>query len=72
MIWTLRDMWAFTGGCHYSFDCDKYQLKCGSCAVLGSFNKHDLSTLVLKNKIKYLSKSPILWVAISNWIKSFF
>jgi glycosyltransferase involved in cell wall biosynthesis len=70
VIWTLRDMWAFTGGCHYSFDCDKYQLKCGSCSVLGSFNKHDLSTLVFENKIKHLFKSPILWVAISNWIKN--
>ncbi len=24
MIWTLHDMWAFTGGCHYDEECKKY------------------------------------------------
>ena len=24
LVWTLRDMWAFTGGCHYSAGCDRY------------------------------------------------
>jgi hypothetical protein len=24
-VWTLHDMWAFTGGCHYSGTCESYQ-----------------------------------------------
>ncbi|MCB0502451.1 MAG: glycosyl transferase group 1, partial [Bacteroidetes bacterium] len=24
VVWTLHDMWAFTGGCHYSGDCTNY------------------------------------------------
>ncbi|RLD83483.1 MAG: glycosyl transferase group 1, partial [Bacteroidetes bacterium] len=24
IVWTLHDMWAFTGGCHYSGDCENY------------------------------------------------
>ena len=24
-IWTFRDMWPFTGGCHYSLECNKFQ-----------------------------------------------
>ena len=24
VVWTLHDMWAFTGGCHYSGECDRY------------------------------------------------
>ena len=70
VIWTMRDMWPFTGGCHHSFNCDKYKLNCGSCPVLGSDRKQDLSSLVLRKKIKYLSVLPIHWVAISNWMKT--
>ena len=25
IFWTLRDMWAFTGGCHYSIDCKQFK-----------------------------------------------
>jgi len=70
VVWTMRDMWPFTGGCHHSFDCDKYKLNCGYCPVLGSNRAQDLSNLVLRKKIKYLSKLPIHWVAISNWMKT--
>ncbi len=24
IVWTLHDMWPFTGGCHYSGECDRY------------------------------------------------
>ncbi len=30
LVWTLHDMWAFTGGCHYSQECDRYQGFCGA------------------------------------------
>ena len=69
IIWTLRDMWAFTGGCHYSFECTKYIQTCGSCPSLKSKKSNDLSTLVFRRKKKYLSKANIHWVAISNWMK---
>ncbi|MEI6610875.1 MAG: glucosyltransferase, partial [Deltaproteobacteria bacterium] len=62
VVWTLRDMWSFTGGCHYSFDCDKYKSTCGCCPVLGSNSKQDLSFIGLQKKIKYLSASSIHWV----------
>ena len=70
IVWTIRDMWPFTGGCHHSFNCEKYKLKCGSCPVLGSDVKKDLSSFVLRKKIKYLSVLPIKWVAISSWMKA--
>ena len=31
LVWTLHDMWAFTGGCHYSYGCDRYLPSCGNC-----------------------------------------
>ncbi len=70
VVWTLRDMWAFTGGCHYSFDCLRYRDKCGSCPVLASHRETDLSRLVLRRKLNYLSDTAIQWVAISSWMKN--
>lgn len=68
ILWTLRDMWPFTGGCHYSMDCIKYKTGCGSCIQLGSTKKYDLSHLILRRKEKnYSSKMQI--VAISSWLK---
>jgi len=69
VIWTLRDMWAFSGGCHLSFECIKYKYNCGVCPALKSKKNKDLSFVGLNRKIRYLRSSPITWVAISSWIK---
>lgn len=69
IVWTLRDMWAFTGGCHYSFDCLGYENHCGVCPALNSSKERDLSFKGIKNK-NVLSQLPIRWVAISSWMKS--
>jgi len=34
MIWTLHDMWSFTGYCAYSNDCKRWLTGCGSCPQL--------------------------------------
>ena len=31
VVWTLHDMNAFTGGCHYSGDCTKFRVDCSNC-----------------------------------------
>lgn len=67
IIWTIRDMWPMTGGCHYSFDCTKYKLECGSCPQLNSDSKHDISRWILNRKVKKLHSS-IKVVGISNWL----
>lgn len=69
VIWTLRDMWAFTGGCHYSFDCMKYTKSCKNCPVLSNNGNYDLSTYVQARKRKFLASENIHWVAISSWMK---
>ena len=30
-VFTLHDMWAFTGHCAYSYDCDRWKIGCGKC-----------------------------------------
>lgn len=67
IIWTFRDMWPMTGGCHYSLDCEKYLYNCGNCPQLGGKHFTDLSYLVLKRKRKYIPKNLKI-VAISHWL----
>ena len=34
IFWTLHDMWAFTGRCHYAGICEKYKNVCNACPFL--------------------------------------
>lgn len=68
VIWTMRDMWPLTGGCHHSFACEKYRFGCGNCPHLHSTTRNDLSSWVIKQKIKTYG-SNIFGVAISSWLK---
>ncbi len=67
IVWTMRDMWPFTGGCHYSIDCDRYRVGCGACPQLRSNNKLDLSSLIVSNKRHSLPRSMRI-VGVSNWL----
>jgi glycosyltransferase involved in cell wall biosynthesis len=66
-VWTLRDMWPFTGGCHYALDCQRYSAACGACPALGSRHPHDLSQRVFQRKAKYYPHQMTI-VGISSWI----
>ncbi len=43
VVWTLHDMNAFTGGCHYDLGCGRFAAQCGACPQLGSRSENDLS-----------------------------
>jgi glycosyltransferase involved in cell wall biosynthesis len=67
IVWTMRDMWPFTGGCHYAIDCDRYKVGCGKCPQLFSKNHYDLTKLVVANKRSALPKQ-LQVVGISEWL----
>ncbi len=69
IVWTLRDMWPLTGGCHYSLECENYKYGCGNCIQLGSNKNHDLSKFIINRKIKFFPKNMTI-VGISNWISN--
>lgn len=70
IIWSLHDMWAFTGGCHYDEECNRYKSQCGECKVLSSNKKSDLSYRVFKRKKKSYSKiSDLTVVGLSQWLQ---
>lgn len=68
MVWTLHDMWMFTGGCHYSDGCTRFHECCGQCPMLGSTQEHDLSRKTWQAKQRGWQNLPISLVAPSNWL----
>ena len=68
LIWTMHDMWAFTGGCHYDEGCGRYVAACGRCPVLGSSRQWDLSSWVMRRKRRAWREVPITLVAPSRWL----
>ncbi len=68
IVWTLHDMWAFTGGCHIDGGCGRYQESCGCCPHLGSKRRHDLSYKVLRRKKKSWRNTNMVIVCVSNWL----
>jgi glycosyltransferase involved in cell wall biosynthesis len=68
IILTLHDMWGFTGGCHYSGDCDRYTKACGACPQLNSSSENDLSRWVWERKWKKWQNLNLTIVTPSHWL----
>ncbi|MBA7568028.1 putative teichuronic acid biosynthesis glycosyltransferase TuaC [subsurface metagenome] len=68
IVWTLHDMWAFSGGCHYDEECGKYINNCGRCPLLNSNKKNDLSYKIWKRKEKSWKNLDLTIVTVSSWL----
>jgi glycosyltransferase involved in cell wall biosynthesis len=68
LVWTLHDMWPFTGGCHYSQECQRYTTSCGSCPQLGSNKEKDLSRWVWQRKLNAWKNINLAIVTPSHWL----
>ncbi len=69
IVWSLHDNWAFTGGCHIMWECDRYKQSCGTCPRLGSSKENDLSRKVYTRKLKTFSHLPNMKIiGLSNWL----
>lgn len=68
IVWTMHDMWAMTGGCHHSRECENYQQHCGNCFYLKNPSTADVSASVHARKEDAYSSLNITFVACSNWL----
>jgi len=68
IVWTLHDMWAFTGGCHYAGDCTEYRQNCGNCPQLSHPAPDDLSYRIMQHKIPAWKNLPMTIVCPSGWL----
>lgn len=68
LVWTLHDMWAFTGGCHYDGGCERFSVGCGACPVLRSDRRDDLSRRVFRRKEAAWRNLNLVIVSPSQWL----
>jgi glycosyltransferase involved in cell wall biosynthesis len=68
VVWTMHDMWPFTGGCHYAGTCTRYTIGCGSCPILQSRSARDLSSSLWHRKDQAWRDKPFHVVSPSSWL----
>ncbi len=70
VVWTLHDMWPFTGGCHYSGDSERFLNECGNCHFLKHPSPNDISHIGWSKKQAIYNSNPkITFIACSNWMR---
>ena len=67
VVVTLHDQWYFTGICHYSGDCDKYQEQCMCCPMLKGPGM-DLARSVFDRKRAIYKGRNMTFVGCSRWM----
>lgn len=70
VVFTLHDMWAFTGHCHASLDCTRWKTGCGSCPYPGTEPpiRRDATALEWRLKRRSYRKSGLIVVTPSRWL----
>lgn len=69
IVWTMHDMWPFTGVCHNSADCDRWFTSgCGRCPMLLRPATNDLSASTYRRKKAVYATGQITFVGCSRWM----
>lgn len=69
VVWTMHDMWPFTGICHHSGECDNYFTGCHDCPYLKFPGGGDLSGEIFGKKSKIYPDANLSFVACSEWLR---
>ena len=69
-VFTLRDMWAITGHCSYSYDCERWKTGCGKCPHPDTYPEILVDNSGLEWKLKRWAyrRSNLTIVGISRWL----
>lgn len=69
-VFTLHDMWSFTGHCAYSYDCDRWKTGCGRCPYPETYPaiRRDSTAIEWKLKDWVYRRSNLTIVALSHWL----
>jgi glycosyltransferase involved in cell wall biosynthesis len=69
-VYTLHDMWSFTGHCIYSYDCDRWKIGCGRCPYPNTYPeiRRDNTHVEWKLKNWVYHHSNLTIVAPSQWL----
>jgi glycosyltransferase involved in cell wall biosynthesis len=69
-VFTLHDMWNFTGHCAYSYDCDRWKTGCGKCPYPDSYPKIKRDNTQLEWRLKkwVYDRSNLTIITLSQWL----
>ncbi len=70
VVWRLSDMWAFTGHCSYSYECERWKTGCGSCPHPEEYPSlsRDTTRLLWNTKKQIYGRSRLTIVCPSKWL----
>jgi len=77
-VWTLHDMWSFTGHCAYSYDCDRWRTGCHHCPLMAGAKRDlcqppatvkDWSAAVWRAKRRVYRDIKLHAVTPSKWLR---
>lgn len=70
VIWRLPDMWPLTGHCCYSYECEKWKVKCRQCPHLRDYPGLFIDTTPFLFNLKkfFYLRSNLYIVAPSQWM----
>lgn len=69
IVVTMHDSWYFTGGCHITYDCEKYQNICKNCPQVKFDSIFNFAKRQFELKERLFTKNNFNFVAPSNWLK---
>ncbi len=69
LVWTLHDMNAFTGGCHYANHCNQFRRGCGDCPQVVNPSPRDVSMHSFETKRRTLRNKKIHVITPSHWLR---
>jgi glycosyltransferase involved in cell wall biosynthesis len=69
-VYTLHDMWSFTGHCAYSYDCERWKTGCGQCPYPQVYPriKRDSTALEWKLKNWTYDRADLTIITPSRWL----
>jgi glycosyltransferase involved in cell wall biosynthesis len=72
VVWTLHDMWPFTGKCSHAYDCERFTRWCGKCPQLAAYPRLRRDTTRFHLLLKKLLIAPRQFVIVSpsEWLRN--
>ena len=68
VVWTLHDMWPFTGVCHHASACPLWRTACHHCPQLRRPSVNDLSARTFRLKQRTYAAGRFTAVGCSQWL----
>jgi glycosyltransferase involved in cell wall biosynthesis len=69
-VWTLHDMWPFTGGCHYSMECDHFTKNCNGCPQVRGIFSRSVGERYQSKKQMFMGSKSFVAVTPSRWLRN--